>query len=164
MPTNIFTDIERTGTVYTQHCELKTFSLIIIGSKSMPGYLPTIASRVKMTLPSLPLSRNERPNVGGVSIRSRNGAPSRKGCKVNGEMTKASNQCWLGQLKVSRLAELGQASEASHHQLPPAEGSPAQKGKKMHPILGNPSRNYGNPVSRIVGTCVKRLTVSLTNN
>ena len=28
--------------------------------------------------------RNERPNVGGVSIRSRNGAPSHKGCAVNG--------------------------------------------------------------------------------
>ena len=36
-------------------------------------------------------NRNERPNVGGVSIRSRNGAPPRKGCVVNGEMTKASN-------------------------------------------------------------------------
>ena len=36
--------------------------------------------------------RNERPNVGGVSIRSRNGAPSRKGCEVNGQMTKASNE------------------------------------------------------------------------
>ena len=36
----------------------------------------------------------ERRNVGGASIRSRNGAPSRKGCVVNGEMTnsyKASN-------------------------------------------------------------------------
>ena len=31
--------------------------------------------------------RNERPNVGGVSTRSRNGAPSRKGCVVNGQMT-----------------------------------------------------------------------------
>ena len=36
--------------------------------------------------------RNERPNVGGVSIRSRNGAPSRKGCVVNGQMIKASNK------------------------------------------------------------------------
>ena len=36
--------------------------------------------------------RNERPNVGGVSIRSRNGAPSRKGCVINGQMTKASNK------------------------------------------------------------------------
>ena len=33
-----------------------------------------------------------RPNVGGVSIRSRNGAPSLKGCVVNGQMTKASNK------------------------------------------------------------------------
>ena len=37
-------------------------------------------------------TRNERPNVGGVSIRSRNGAPSRKGCVVNGQMTKASTK------------------------------------------------------------------------
>ena len=36
--------------------------------------------------------RNERPNVGGVSSRSRNGAPSRKGCMGNGQMTKASNK------------------------------------------------------------------------
>ena len=39
--------------------------------------------------------RNERPNVGGVSIRSRNGAPSRKACVVNGQMTKASNKLVL---------------------------------------------------------------------
>ena len=36
--------------------------------------------------------RNERPNVGGVSIRSRNGAPSRKGCVINGQMTKTSHK------------------------------------------------------------------------
>ena len=29
---------------------------------------------------------------GGVSVRSRNGAPSRKGCVVNGQVTKASNK------------------------------------------------------------------------
>ena len=34
--------------------------------------------------------RTERPNVGGVSVRSRNGAPSRKGCVVNGQITQAS--------------------------------------------------------------------------
>ena len=33
----------------------------------------------------------ERPNVGGVSVRSRNGAPSGKECLVNGPMTKVSN-------------------------------------------------------------------------
>ena len=35
---------------------------------------------------------SERLNVGDVSIRSRNGAPSLKGCVVNGQMTKASNK------------------------------------------------------------------------
>ena len=32
--------------------------------------------------------RSERPNVGGVSTRTRNGASSRKGCMVNGSMVK----------------------------------------------------------------------------
>ena len=36
--------------------------------------------------------RNEYLAVGGVSVRSRNGAPSRKGCVVNGQTTKASNR------------------------------------------------------------------------
>ena len=31
--------------------------------------------------------RFERPNVGGVSSRSRNGAPSRKGRVINGQIT-----------------------------------------------------------------------------
>ena len=35
---------------------------------------------------------NERPIVGGVSIRSRNGAPSREGCVAGGQMTKTSNE------------------------------------------------------------------------
>ena len=35
---------------------------------------------------------NERPRVGCVSNRSRNGVPFGKGCKVNGQMTKASNK------------------------------------------------------------------------
>ena len=36
--------------------------------------------------------RNERLNGGCVSIKSRNGAPSRKGRVVNGHTTKASNK------------------------------------------------------------------------
>ena len=36
--------------------------------------------------------RNRRPNVAGVSIKTRNGAPSRKGRVVNGQMTEASNK------------------------------------------------------------------------
>ena len=33
----------------------------------------------------------ERSNVGDVSIRIRNGVPSRKGCVVNGRMTEVSD-------------------------------------------------------------------------
>ena len=36
--------------------------------------------------------RNERLNVGDCSIMSRNGAPSRNKCVVNGQRTKASNK------------------------------------------------------------------------
>ena len=48
----------------------------------------------KQFLCSIWKKRNERPNVGGVFInsRNRNGAPSRKGCVVNGQTTKASNK------------------------------------------------------------------------
>ena len=35
--------------------------------------------------------RNECRHVGGVSTRSKNGAPSRKGCVANRRMTRASN-------------------------------------------------------------------------
>ena len=45
----------------------------------------------KQLLCSVWKRRNERPNVGGISIRSRNGAPSPEGCVVNGQMTKANN-------------------------------------------------------------------------
>ena len=37
-------------------------------------------------------NRVERQNLGRVSIRSGNGASSRKGCVVNSQMTKASNK------------------------------------------------------------------------
>ena len=36
--------------------------------------------------------RNERPNVGGISVGSSTGAPSRKGCVPNGPITKVSNK------------------------------------------------------------------------
>ena len=45
----------------------------------------------KQFLCSIGNKRTERPNVGGVSIRSWIGAPSRKGCMVNDQLTQASN-------------------------------------------------------------------------
>ena len=44
----------------------------------------------KQFLCSIWKKRNERPHVGGVSIRSRNGAPSPKGCVVNGAPSRHS--------------------------------------------------------------------------
>ena len=46
----------------------------------------------KQLLCSIWKKRTERINVGGVSIRSRNGAPSQKGCMVNDQISKASNK------------------------------------------------------------------------
>ena len=46
----------------------------------------------KQFLCNIRKKRSERPTVVGVSIRSRNDAPSRKGCVVNGQMTKAGNK------------------------------------------------------------------------
>ena len=43
-------------------------------------------------IPGIWKKRNERQNVGGVSIRSRNGAPSRKGCAVVKRLRQATNE------------------------------------------------------------------------
>ena len=57
--------------------------------------------------------RIERPNVGGVSIRSRNGAPSRKGCVVNGQTTKSSNKG----VRPSRSSRLAVCHTGNHMSL-----------------------------------------------
>ena len=65
----------------------------ILGDRWWPQTAKQDGDRIsKQFLCSTWKKRNERPNVGGVSIRSRNGAPSRKGCVVNGQMAKASNK------------------------------------------------------------------------
>ena len=66
---------------------------IILGDRWWPQTAKREEDRVhKRFLCNIWKKRNERPNVGGVSFRSKNGAPSRKGCVVNGQMTKASNK------------------------------------------------------------------------
>ena len=66
----------------------------ILGTRWSPQTTKRDGGRIsKQFLRSMQKKRNERPNVGGVSIiRSRNGVPSRKKCVVNGQMTKASNK------------------------------------------------------------------------
>ena len=68
-------------------------TIAILGDRWWPQTAKQDGDRIsKQFLCSTWKKRKERPNVGGVSIRSRNGAPSRKGCVVNGQITKASNK------------------------------------------------------------------------
>ena len=68
-------------------------TMAILGDKWWPQTAKQDGGMIsKQFLCSIRKKRNERPNVGGVSIRSGNGVPSRKGCVVNGQMIKASNK------------------------------------------------------------------------
>ena len=67
-------------------------TMAILGDKWCPQTAKQEGDRIsKHLLCSTWKRRNERRNVGGVSFRSRNGAPSKDGCVANGQMTKASN-------------------------------------------------------------------------
>ena len=67
--------------------------IAILGDRWWPQTATQDGDRIsKQFLCSIWKKRNERPNVGGVSIRIRNGASSRKGCVANGQMTKVRNK------------------------------------------------------------------------
>ena len=68
-------------------------TIAILGDRWWPQTAKQDGDRIsKQFTRSTWKKRNERPNVGGVSIRSRNGAPSRKGCVINGQITNTSNK------------------------------------------------------------------------
>ena len=68
-------------------------TIAIQGDRWWPQTAKQDGDRIsKQFLFNMRKKRNERPKVGGVSIRSRSGAPSPKGCVVNGQTTKASNK------------------------------------------------------------------------
>ena len=69
-------------------------TIAILGGKWQPQTAKQDGDRIsKQFLCHIWKKRNEHPNVGGVSIRSRNGAPSRKGFVVNGQMARqATNE------------------------------------------------------------------------
>ena len=72
-------------------CREKTIA--VLGDRWWPQTAKQDGDRIcKHFLCSIWKKRNERPSVGGVSIRSRIGDLSRKGCVVNDQMTKASNK------------------------------------------------------------------------
>ena len=68
-------------------------TIAILGDRWWPQTAKQDGDRIsKQFLCSMWKKSNWHPNVGGVSNRSRNDAPSRKGCVVNGQTTKASNK------------------------------------------------------------------------
>ena len=81
-------DMEEFGTLDSSE---KTIA--ILGDRWWPQTAKQVRDKIsKNFLSNIWKKRDERQNVGGVSLRSRNGAPSRKGRVVNGLMTKASNK------------------------------------------------------------------------
>ena len=80
-------------------CDLEKFGALDSSEKTIAilgeGWWPQTANQEgdkisKKFLCNIWEKRNEHPNVAGVSMRSRNGTPSRKGCVVNEIMAKAS--------------------------------------------------------------------------
>ena len=66
-------------------------TIAILGDRCWPQTAKQDGDNIcKRFLCNICKKRNERLNVEGVSFRSRNGAPSRKGRMVNGHTTKAS--------------------------------------------------------------------------
>ena len=70
-----------------------TRTIAILGDRWGPQTAKQEVDTISQKLLSIGWKKvNERRNVGGVSIRSRNGGLTRKGCVVNGRMTRASNK------------------------------------------------------------------------
>ena len=68
-------------------------TIAIVGDRWWPQAAKQEGDKISKTfLCNLWKKSSGHPNVGGFSIGSRNGAPSRTGCAVNGQMTMASNK------------------------------------------------------------------------
>ena len=78
-------------------CTTECYRLAMKLVSCSPSSLPRAAKQegcktINKTLCSIGKKRNERPFVGGVYIRSRNGAQTRKGCVVNGQTSEAADK------------------------------------------------------------------------
>ena len=81
----------------TDECDLEEFGALDSSEKTIATLKDRWWNRKRIRIATRKTrhtgkQRNERPTVGCVSIRSRNGAPFRKGFVVNGQMTKASSK------------------------------------------------------------------------
>ena len=81
-------DMEKLGTL-----DISDKTIAIVADRWWPQTAKQEGNETSIQFNVLWNKRAERPSVGSVSIRSRNDVSSRKGCMVNGQMTKASNKC-----------------------------------------------------------------------
>ena len=77
--------IEKCGTEKFGTLDSREKMIAILGDRWWPQTAKQQGDKIsKKFLCNIWIKLHERPTVGVVSMRSRNGAPSRKGCVVNG--------------------------------------------------------------------------------
>ena len=79
-------DMEKFGTLNSSEK-----AIAVLGDRWWPQKAKQEGDKARNMLYVTWKKRNVRPKAGGVSIRGRNGSPSRKGCVVNRQITKASS-------------------------------------------------------------------------
>ena len=86
-------DLDKSGMKSFDALDSREKTIAILGDRWWPQTAKQDGDKIcRRFLCSVWKKRNEYLAVGGVSVRSRNGAPSRKRCVVNGQTTKASNK------------------------------------------------------------------------
>ena len=86
-------DMNEDGMKSFEALDRREKTIAILGDRWWPQTAKQEGDKIcKRFLCNIWKKRSERRTVEGVSIRSRSGAPSRKGCVVNGQTTKASNK------------------------------------------------------------------------
>ena len=86
-------DLDKSGMKSFDALDSREKTIAILGDRWWPQKANQDGDMIcRRFLCSVWKNRNEYLNVGGLSLRSRSGAASRKGCMVNGQTTKASNK------------------------------------------------------------------------
>ena len=86
-------ELDKSGKKSFDALDSREKTIAILGDRWWPQTAKQDGDKIcRRFLCSVWKKRNEYLVVGGVSVRSRNGAPCRKGCVVNGQTTKASKK------------------------------------------------------------------------
>ena len=86
-------DLDKNGIESFDALDSREKTIATLGNRWWPQTAKQDGDKIcRRFLYSVRKKRNEYLAVGGVSMRSRNDTPSRKGCVDNGQTTKASNK------------------------------------------------------------------------